>query len=61
MKKKIKPNNLLFEVFALGMQAAISGTMSGQSKEIAKIAEKEMDDLAKRFGYTGLDYFDKVF
>jgi len=56
-----KPKNLLFEVLALGMQAAIAGTISGKPIDIAQVAEKEMDNLAKQFGFSGLDYFDKTF
>ena len=49
--------NLLLEAFRLGGIVAIGGNK--RSKEIAMKVEAELDDLAKRFGFSGLCEFDR--
>lgn len=58
MKKKL-PNNLLLECFALGMSAMIEGSMIKDQKEVARFCEERLDTLAKKFGFQGLQAFDK--
>ena len=49
--------NLLLEAFKLGGIIAIGG--SKRSKETAMKVEAELDDLAKKFGFSGLCEFDR--
>lgn len=49
--------NLLLEAFKLGGIVALGG--SKRSKETAVKVETELDDLAKRFGFSGLCEFDR--
>ena len=49
--------NLLLEVFKLGGITALG--VSKRSKETAIKVEAELDDLAKKFGYSGLCEFDR--
>ena len=51
------PNNLLLEIFKYGGLFALG--CKNDKKNSAERIEAELDDLAKRFGYSGLSEFDR--
>lgn len=55
------PNNLLYEIFRLGMVSALSCRNKVNPVSMANKCEDEMNSLAIKFGFSGLDYFDKYF
>jgi hypothetical protein len=57
MKKK--PHNILFECYIVGLKHGLS-TFSRRIEKYKKI-EKDLDILAKKFGFSGVEYFDKIF
>lgn len=50
-------NNLLLEAFKLGGTTALG--ISKNAKASAARVEAELDDLAKKFGFSGLSEFDR--
>lgn len=56
-----KPYNLLFEVFVLGMSIGVRGSIMHDTKDISELCIKEINQLAKKFGYLGYEEFDKYF
>ncbi len=58
MAKENLPNNLLFEVFKLGMEVLLENTNTFTNKEIFERYEEEIEKLANMFGYS-INDFDK--